>query len=87
MLEKTLFICLITFSIQKLIRSEFTDEFDLISWQKNETPKRESVTFIDTPYIVLNSNIKRVDGKYLFRFCLKFIWSGNLFTKILIDFC
>ena len=67
MLEKILLICLLTFNVQKLIRSESTDEFDLISWQKNETPKRESVAFIDTPYIVLNSSIKRVDGEYIFK--------------------
>ena len=52
MIEKILFICLIIFNSQRLIRSDFTDEFDLISWQKDGTPKRESVAFIDTPYLV-----------------------------------
>ena len=56
MLEKFLFICLIIFNSQKLIRSDFIDEFDLISWQKNETPKKESVAFIDTPYLVFDAS-------------------------------
>ena len=82
MLEKFLFICLIIFNSQKLIRSDFIDEFDLISWQKNGTSKEETVPFIDTPYIVLNSDIKKVDGKYILQKKKKFIWSDAVIYSI-----
>ena len=77
-----LFICLITFNFYNFISSESTDEFDLISWQKNGTSKEETVPFIDTPYIVLNSDIKKVDGKYILQKKKKFIWSDAVIYSI-----